>query len=173
MSAVISTTVEHQGFFYVDGIPSKGLWVDLLEVRSWDDIKAKLSEAFPSSEIDEILCSDIEGLPKHFYYSGADSFSMSEWVEFLEDWERFDHLEDEVIEAYFDNCGVSDLEAVSDAYQGSWGSDEDFAQDLLDGTGELESIPDHLRYYFDLESYARDLMISDFFSSNGHYFRNC
>lgn len=173
MSAVISTTVEHQGFFYIDGIPTKGCWVDLMEVRSWEDISSKLLELFPNAEIDEILCSDIEGLPKHFYYSGADSFSMSEWVEFLEDWERFDHLEDEVIEAYFDNCGVSDLEAVSDAYQGSWGSDEDFAYDLLDQCGDLAQMPENLRFYFDYEKFARDLMMSDYFSSNGHYFRNC
>ena len=47
-----------QGFFYIDGIPTKGIWVDLLPVRSWDDIKEQLETAFPDSVVDEILIAD-------------------------------------------------------------------------------------------------------------------
>ena len=169
---MIATTTTHQGFFYVDGIPTKGLWIDLMEVKSWDDIREELESHYPNSELDEILCADIEGLPKHFYYSGADSFSMNEWVEFLEDWESRDHLEAEIIEAYFDNCGVVSLDQVDEAYFGQFDSDEALAEYLIEETGDLNEIPEHLRYYFDYEKYARDLMMGDFFSSNGYYFRN-
>lgn len=169
---MIATTTTHQGFFYVDGIPTKGLWIDLMEVKSWDDIREELESHYPNSELDEILCADIEGLPKHFYYSGADSFSMNEWVEFLEDWESLDHLEAEIIEAYFDNCGVVSLDQVDEAYFGQFDSDEALAEYLIEETGDLNEIPEHLRYYFDYEKYARDLMMGDFFSSNGYYFRN-
>lgn len=169
---MIATTTTHQGFFYVDGIPTKGLWVDLMEVGAWEDIQKLLSEAFPAWDGDEVLCADIEGLPRHFYYSVCDSFQMNEWVAFLEDWERFDHLEEEIIEAYFDNCGVSDLETVEEAYAGQFDSDEDFAYDLMDSTGDLSSIPESLQGYFDYEKFARDLMMGDYFSSNGYYFRN-
>jgi antirestriction protein len=164
---------EHQGFFYVDGIPSKGLWVDLMEVRSWDDIRERLELEFPLSDLDELLCADIEGLPKHFYYSACDSFSMNEWVDFLEDWESHDHLEAEIIDAYFDNCGVVGLDQVEEAYSGQFNSDEDFAYDLMESTGDLSQIPESLRFYFDYEKFARDLMMGDYFSSNGYYFRNC
>lgn len=169
---MIATTTTHQGFFYVDGIPTKGLWIDLMEVKSWDDIREELESHYPNSELDEILCADIEGLPRHFYYSGADSFSMNEWVEFLEDWESRDHLEAEIIEAYFDNCGVVSLDQVDEAYFGQFDSDEALAEYLIEETGDLNEIPEHLRYYFDYEKYARDLMMGDFFSSNGYYFRN-
>jgi antirestriction protein len=77
-----------------------------------------------------------------------------------------------VISAYFDNCGVASLDTVEEAYAGEWRSDEDFATDLLEQCGDLDSIPENLRYYFDYSAYARDLMISDYFESNGHYFRN-
>jgi antirestriction protein len=43
---------------------------------------------------------------------------------------------------------------------------------LLEGTGDLNEIPERLRFYFDIEKYARDLMISDFSESNGYYFSN-
>ena len=169
---MIATTTTHQGFFYVDGIPTKGLWIDLMEVKSWDDIREELESHYPNSELDEILCADIEGLPRHFYYSDCDSFSMNEWVEFLEDWEQNDHIDEEVIDAYFDNCGVCDLEKVDGYYYGQFDSDEDFAVHLLESTGELSQLPESLSYYFDYEKYARDLMMGDFFSNNGHYFCN-
>ena len=55
-------------------------------------------------------------------------------------------------------------EEFEDAYQGQHDSEEDYAEQLLDDTGELNSIPEHLRYYFDYDAYARDQLISDCFS---------
>ena len=75
--------------------------------------------------------------------------------------------------AYLENCGSASISDIEDSYYGEWDSDEAFAEDLMEQTGDLDKLPDNLRYYFDYEKYARDLMISDFFESNGHYFRNC
>lgn len=161
---------ENQAFFYIDGIPTKGLWVDLDQITGWDDVNELLSAAFPASVVDEILCADVEGLAHHFYASNCDSFGMDEWLEFLEE-KAGTHLSDEVISAYFDNCGASSLSDVEEAYYGEHNSDEDFAYQLLDDSGTLMSVPEDLRHYFDYEKYARDLMF-DFFESNGHYFRN-
>jgi antirestriction protein len=36
----------------------------------------------------------------------------------------------------------------------------------------LESVPENLRYYFDFEKFSRDLMMGDYFESDGHYFSN-
>jgi antirestriction protein len=162
---------ENQAFFYIDGIPTKGLWVDIDNVNGWEDVSELLAVAFPDSVIDEILCADVEGLARHFYASNCDSFGMSEWVEFQEERSSC-YLSDEVIDAYFDNCGVSPLGDVEDSYLGEFSSDTDFAEDYLDNTGDLAQIPENLRWYFDYEAFARDLMM-DCFSSNGHYFRNC
>jgi antirestriction protein len=161
---------DNQAFFYIDGIPTKGRWIDLETVGAWEDIQEILSQAYPSSSIDEVLCADVEGLAKHFYASSCDSFDLSAWLEFLED-KAGTHLSDEVIGAYFQNCGIASISDIEDAYYGEFSSDEDFAVDLLNSCGDLD--PDStLANYFDYEKYARDLMY-DFFEEDGHYFRNC
>jgi antirestriction protein len=162
---------DNQGFFYIDGIPTKGLWIDLDQVGGWEDIQLRLSEAFPSAVIDEVLCADVEGLAHHFYACSCDSFDLDAWVEFLEE-KAGTHLSDEVINAYFENCGASSLSDVEEAYAGEHNSDEDFAVDLLEQCGDLDSMAENLRSYFDYEKFARDLMMCDYFESNGHYFRN-
>jgi len=63
-----------------------------------------------------------------------------------------------------------DDETIMEAYQGEYASDVDFAAEMLDATGDLDQMPKHLRYYFDYEKYARDLMIDDFVEHNHHYF---
>lgn len=161
---------DNQAFFYIDGIPTKGCWIDLDQVGAWEDIQLILSQAFPSAVIDEVLCADVEGLAQYFYTSSCDSFDLDAWLEFLEE-KAGTHLSDEVIAAYFDNCGVSSLSDVEEAYAGEFNNDEDFAVQLLDDTGELDP-SSLLGAYFDYEKFARDLMMCDYFESNGHYFRN-
>lgn len=161
---------ESQAFFYVDGIPTKGLWIDLDDVNGWEDVESKLKKVYPEGDLDEILCADIEGIAKHFYYSGCDSFDIKQWIDFKEGLGSIP-LDIEVIEAYLSNMHIEDLKHIKDSYCGHFASSEDFAWDLLESTGDWDSIPKHCQPYFDIEKYARDLMY-DFWESNGHYFRN-
>jgi antirestriction protein len=166
----MSKDTESQAFFYIDGIPTKGLWIDLDEVNGWEDVEEKLLDLFPSAQIDEILCSDIEGIGLHFYASNCDSFDMDAWIEFKEDF-KGSYLDIEVMDAYFKNCGVSSVENVEDAYQGEYKDWTDFAYELLEQTGDLQELPENLRYYFDYEKFGRDLSY-DYFESEGYFFRN-
>jgi antirestriction protein len=60
--------------------------------------------------------------------------------------------------------------SIPEAYQGTYDSDEDFAADLAESCGYLNAMPENLRYYFDYEKFARDLMIGDYVEDSGHYF---
>ena len=60
---------------------------------------------------------------------------------------------------------------VEDSYSGQFDSDEEFAEDLLDSTGDLDR-DSLLARYFDIEKFARDLMY-DYVELDGYYFRNC
>ena len=51
--------------------------------------------------------------------------------------------------------------------------DKEFGEHILDELGELEQVPEHLKYYIDTEAYGRDLLINDFCEHNGFVFRNC
>lgn len=166
--ATESTT--NQGFFYVDGIPTKGAWIDLDIVGAWEDIQDELSKLYPSSDFEEVLCADIEGLPKFFYASSCDGFDLAGWLEFLED-KLGSHLEDQIIYSYFDNCGVSPVSDVEEAYAGEYENWEDFAYQFAEDTGMLSSMEESLKCYFDYGRFGNDLSY-DYFESNGYYFRN-
>jgi antirestriction protein len=168
--------MNNQAFFYIDGIPTKGAWIDLDDITDWDAVKSELAKSLGlnADDLDEVLCSDIEGLPRHFYASNCDAFSMTEWADFKEQLEAT-HLDAEVIDAYLDNMGTYggvDISDIEDAYHGEYDDFTDFAQNLMEESGDLDQIPANLRFYFDFEAYGRDLSF-DFFESNGHFFRNC
>jgi hypothetical protein len=54
---------------------------------------------------------------------------------------------------------------------GCYDSEQEYAEALLEETGELNEIPEHLRYYFDYESYASDLFINDYLFIDGFVFQ--
>lgn len=70
------------------------------------------------------------------------------------------YIDQTLLEAFAEYQGVYDaeeaLEAFEDCYQGTFASTEEWAESLLEDTGELEAIPAHLRPYFDYEAYGRD-----------------
>lgn len=51
------------------------------------------------------------------------------------------------------------VEGFKDAYYGTAESWEDFAERLLEDTGMLAEMPEHLWHYFDFTAYARDLKL--------------
>lgn len=167
--------LDTSAFFYVDGIPTKGSWIDLATIDSWEDIKDQLGAhlSIDPADIDEVLCADIEGIARHFYASNCDGFDLDGWTDFKEAIENT-HLEIEVIEAYIENMGAHygvNIDEIEEAYYGEFEDFTDFAHHLLEETGDLDQIPESLRYYFDFEAYGRDLS-HDFFESNGYFFRN-
>jgi antirestriction protein len=154
-------------FFYVDGIPTKGIWVDLDFIEGWSGVLEALAEA-GYDKPDEILCADAEGLAKCFL-SSYDVFNLAGYIECRDccTWAS----EDAKL-AYVECFGSWDAVGFEDAYSGEWESDLAFADDMIDSTGILDEMPGNLRGYFDVVAFARDLMF-DYSRSGGHYFRNC
>jgi antirestriction protein len=168
-----TTTTTASAFFYIDGIPTKGCWVDLDDSTTWETIADAIRDAIPAAIVDEILCADAEGLARHFL-SRYDGFDLKGWQEWIEAAER-SHYDAEIIAAYCDNVNQWDtdtVEAAEENYMGSFDSPEDFAEDYAESTGVLSSVPENLRYYFDFQKFANDLMCDDFFEADGHYFIN-
>ena len=156
-----------QAFFYVDGIPGNGCWIELNGTEGWGDIIRALYEAGHKNP-DEILCADAEGLASHFL-SQYDSFDLVGYVTCREEcsW-----ASEAAKAAYMDCFGSWDAQGFEDSYAGEWDSDLALTEDFIESTGMLDNIPDNLRDYFDMEAFARDLMM-DYSESEGYYFRNC
>ena len=59
---------------------------------------------------------------------------------------------------------VESIIGFRDSYAGSADTLEAWADAFLDETGQLETMPETLRHYFNTEAYARDLEINDVFT---------
>ena len=63
------------------------------------------------------------------------------------------------------------ISEFEEAYQGEWGSRQEFADHLADETITYD-LPEIAQLYFDYEKFARDLFMGDYWESNGYIFRN-
>ena len=60
---------------------------------------------------------------------------------------------------YYDNFREA-KRVIEEDYQGEWDSLTSWAEDIIEDTGQLLTIPENLRYCFDYEKYARDAELS-------------
>jgi len=142
----------------------KGAWVDLTKFSDHDSFIDHCKELH-SDEIDpEFMYQDFENFPKEFY---SESSIDPELWDFL----NLDDDDKELLNAYHEAGFDGDIEDARDAFAGQFDDDYSFAWDMLENSGDLSLIPDHLQCYFDIEKFARDLMF-DYSEANGYYFTN-
>lgn len=167
--------MDNRVFFYVDGIPTKGCWIDLNYLTDWDDIKQELADQgfILKDEDDEpiyggdILAADAEGVMRHFIGT-CDCFDLQGATELLDLEGKYD---DDVIEAAVELFGTKDFSEHLDDYIGHFESSTDLAYHFVDECGDLSEMPERLQAYFDYEKYGRDLAM-DFMEHDGHYFHS-
>ena len=168
--------VRESAFFYVDGIPTKGAWVDLDWVHSWDEVRDSLTrQGITAREYGgDILVADIEGvLTPCCYSSSFDLFDLDRFMQMQEEITRrgFDA---EAVAAFVDWYGSWDADAFENAYMGRYDSEKDYAEQYIEDSGMLDSMPENLRYYFDVESFARDVFMDGYYFTDGFVFcTNC
>ena len=171
--------MSNSAFFYVDGIPTKGLWIDIDSTTDTDDVLGALADAgfIPRDEDGEpdyggdllVACTDGELAPE--FLCRHDTFDLDGLVEVLAYCERL-KVSEEAVAAYLSEIGSWSKSDFENAYCGKYESKEAYAGDMIEECGLLSEVPDSLRGYFDYEKFARDLFINDYMFSNGHVFRN-
>ena len=82
-----------------------------------------------------------------------------------------DDSEREIVIAWLGNGMKFDLDTMREAYIGEYSHDAAMAEEFAENCDLLGDMPESLRYYFDFEAYARDLM-NDVWEFSGYYFWN-
>ena len=142
----------------------------------------------PGNECDDLEAAGLTNSAGACLKCGADEFWVMDHEHFsglisgecspMEAYEAAMKLEDveeserEVLAAWLGNGMEFDLEEMRECYAGEFDSDTDFGWDLAEATGLLSEIPDYVANYFDMEAWSRDLLLGDYWSFSGHYFRN-
>lgn len=149
-----------------------GIWLDGEEATSY-------GEHLKSYERDGVtfcaLCnSDEYWVFDHENFSGLLTGECSP-REAQEVAEKIASIPERDREAFLEYCehvgGDPDYSSFEEAFNGQWESEEAFAEDLLESTGDLDR-DSYLARYFDLEAFVRDLFYDYFMTSSGYVFRN-
>jgi antirestriction protein len=142
----------------------KGAWVDLTKFSDHDSFIDHCKQLHNDETDPEFMYQDFENFPKEFY--SESSIDPDLW-----DFLNLDDGDKELLNAYHEAGFEGDIEDARDAFAGQFDDDYSFAWDMLENSGDLSLIPDHLQAYFDVEKFARDLMF-DYSEANGYYFTN-
>lgn len=126
-----------------------GAWLDLEDYDDREAFLAACAELHKDEADPELMFQDYEGFPRGWYCeSSAPPDELWQWLDMSE-------TQQTVLQVYQENISDSGtIEQAEEAYQGTYRSEEDFAEELF---SELHDIPDYLSGYIDWERVARDL----------------
>lgn len=155
-----------QVFFYINGIPTNGAWLDMESLSTWEEIGEALAAEGYQANGGDIFVADAEGFAKCFTGKYGD-FDLVKFVELRDDADSYTDWE--AYSVYVDNISTqyASFDDFQDSYQGKYGSKEEFVEDLYN---RCYDIPDHLQNYIDWEKVARDFFCGDYIFIDGHVF---
>ena len=146
-----------------------GAWINL-EGADADTIQEEIDAmlaASPAPDAEEYAIHDHEGLCGLLSGESASADELAEIAEAIEEIGDDAEAFEAYCNCYGANGAPSDLvEQFREAFQGVWGSEQDFAENLADDTGLLDDAPETLRTYFDWEAWTRDLFMGGDYSSH-------
>lgn len=143
----------------------KGAWLDLEDYACKQDFYEACAELHDDEEDCEYMFKDWEDIPDAFI---GESHIDEEFWDYMDS-----EIDDDAKQAYVACFDKWDEDDFNDRYRGQHRDWEDMAEELLAETGEINDIPERLRYYFDYEKYANDLRCGgDMCEDNLHFFWN-
>lgn len=149
-----------------------GKWIDLDgldEHDLLDEIKAMLSTS-PEPDADEWAIHDYDGFPGDFVrmlgeYPDLERLILhaNAMAEHGEAWGRY-------VEIFGEE--YANKEDFQDRYAGQWDKPGDYAEEYIESTGQLQEVPESLRYYIDYEALERGMVLGGdiYRSGGGHVF---
>ena len=142
-----------------------GDWIDL---DSSEEIAERIQEILmnsPEPDAEEWAVHDHENCGNLSMFAGLTELediqaAYKQAQEYGIEWSGYvgfcEHLGEEL--------NTDSIAAYQERYAGSDRSLPDWCEQFLEETGQLESLPENLRFYFNYEAFARDLEISDVFT---------
>ncbi|MBN9299878.1 MAG: antirestriction protein ArdA [Filimonas sp.] len=151
-----------------------GKWLKLSDYADKEEFFEACKELHSDEEDPEYMFQDFENIPDGLI---GESWLADNIFEVLEAYADMDDDRQEAFAIWCNNTSrnLSDedinnlISNFDDEYMGSYDSEEDFANWLVEETMEL---PDFMIMYFDYKAYARDLFICDYWFEDGHVFQN-
>jgi len=155
-----------------------GFWMDL-EGMDIDDANSAITEFLKKQTTKTGELREEYAIHDHEDGPNCGEHGLEEYVNFqmaVDD----SALDETIVQAYAENITgpgyAFDGDDVKDAYHGEYNSVEDFAEEFFDSTGQIDTIPEFVRYHVDWEGVWRDMEgFIEVNAGNGnvYIFRNC
>jgi len=150
-----------------------GKWLNLSDYADKSEFYEACKKLHKDEDDPEYMFQDFENIPSELI---SESWISDNIFNIME---GFENLEESLKEPFLIWCNnghrsfLEDFDdlinSFEDDYVGEYGSEEDFARELIEERGDLT---DFVKQYFDYESYARDLFCGDYWSDGGYVFLN-
>jgi antirestriction protein len=142
----------------------KGEWLDLSDYSDKDEFLEACYELHSDEQDPELMTQDVSS---ELFYDELkeDPGSIDpDWFDIV----QLDDEKQEIIAAFLDafSYPLSRWDEYENYYIGEFEDEKDYGQSCLDMSG----YPEHLKWYIDLELYAKDMMES-VLTSGTHYFQ--
>lgn len=133
-----------------------GKWVDCVDADEVQEAIAEVLKTSPESGAEEYAIHDFEGFGSFPVKEYSEIETLAKLGAAIQ--EHGTLIADLHSQLNYDDVDDT-LEYFEENYAGCFSSVENFAENILEETGDLNEIPERLRPYFDFEKYARDLEI--------------
>ena len=144
-----------------------GMWVDLVACGNYDTFIEVCHKLHADESDPELMFQDYENFPEKWY---SESCMNEDTFDNIMEFAKLDDDQQEAYEAYVDCFSDDDFDKFRERYCGTWDSEKDFAEHIVEECYNLEGFG-FLASYFDYEAYARDLFIDDYYFTDGYVFR--
>ncbi|MDL2243291.1 antirestriction protein ArdA [Bacteroidales bacterium OttesenSCG-928-J19] len=151
-----------------------GEWLNLSDYSNREEFDEACRELHKDEEDPEYMFQDWENIPEALIGESWMSDDIFEIIEAISDLSKSNQ---EAFFLWLDN-GSYDLDTndiagqinrFHDDYQGVYQNEEEYAYAVVE---ECYDLPEFALRYFDYESFARDLFMSDYWFDSGHVFRH-
>lgn len=148
-----------------------GAWLDLTKFSEYEEFIAVCRQLHKDEEDPELMFQDYECFPEQFY---SESCMDEDTFDNIIEYSMLSEDEQEALEDYLELGNEYDIEKFRERYVGKWDSQQEFAEHIIDECYDLEQMMGSLSQYFDYDSYASDLFMTDYeMGDNHHVFRSC
>ena len=135
-----------------------GTWIDA--DQDAEDIQEEIQEMLsdsPEPVAEEWAIHDFEGFGSFRLAEYEDIETVSALAQLIDE---FGEMVASTVWGHTSGDADETKRLLEDCYQGAWDSLEAWAEELLESSGDLDQVPQHLRSYIDVAAYARDIELN-------------
>ena len=138
---------------YNNGVPH-GVWIDV-EDTTMEDVQEQIDAMLAASPTEpgtaeEWEIHDVEDIPRGLIWNG-----LPKILEFAEYSRKYDYYQDPFYH-WVDDGNVNNMDEFLDYFEGEYTSTEEFVEKYLDDLGDLQDLPDIIKYNIDFEGIWTD-----------------